>query len=231
MSRSYRSTHFVNATLLMLLGFYLAPQQTSANPGVHVKRDECQSGKAYNTSTGAAFNMVCNVEWPGYDLQVFFCPDFFGCLDECATWNTANSQQCVGVAWCPEKPGPVTGTSTCYLKWQMPGNGIANEAINSGQIVGIQSVVSFKRYSNWYSKSHTRQPVLLHKPPNVPPSIAQLTLPPTVPSSILPVIMTGLVVICISSSPMTLLAASMGAPLGIPQRRARGYPGYSEVRD
>jgi|SRR5271155_2661110 len=150
-SRSHPSTHFL-ITFMMLLAFYLAPQQTSAKSGSHFKRDECQSGTAFNTSTGAVFNMVCNVEWPGYDLQVFFCPDFFGCLDECATWNTVNPQRCVGVAWCPQKPGPVNGTSTCYLKWQMPGNGIANDAIDSGQIVGIQSVVSLKYYSNCYSK-------------------------------------------------------------------------------
>jgi hypothetical protein len=140
------STHFLITFVLMLLACY--PQQTSA----HFKRDECQSGTAFNTSTGAAFNMVCNVEWPGYDLQVFFCPDFFGCLDECATWNTVKPQRCVGVAWCPQKAEPVNGTSTCYLKWQMPGNGIANDAIDSGQIVGIQSVVSLRCYSNCYSK-------------------------------------------------------------------------------
>ena len=129
-------------TVAVLLLFF-APQLSSTKSVSLPKRAQCDLPPTYEIS-GATFNSSCNRVWAGHDLAIFFGATIYDCLQECANWNqnAQHQQQCVGIAWSTDKPGPTAGTHVCYLKWDISGNFTDNVPDYSGQLQGVTKVTT-----------------------------------------------------------------------------------------
>jgi len=98
----------------------------------HMKRGEgCTTlnQTTYSTS-GVTFDILCNLYWGHEDtLYITFNPTFPSCIDECASWNNANVDKCVGVDWTYGiyGPGGVAEGSLCRYLWTMADAGLPQD--------------------------------------------------------------------------------------------------------
>ena len=83
----------------------------------------------YSTN-GVTFDILCNLYWGHEDtLKIEFTPTFTACIDQCASWNNANVDQCVGVDWSfgYYGPGGVAEGSLCRYLWTMADAGLPQD--------------------------------------------------------------------------------------------------------
>ena len=103
----------------------------------------------YSTG-GVAFDILCNQYW-GHDVTLFvnYTPTFPSCIQGCVSWNSINSDQCVGVDWSYTVNGPngPPGGSQCRYLFSMNGSGDTQDGEDSArlqpQFIHFPSVISY----------------------------------------------------------------------------------------
>jgi hypothetical protein len=86
-----------------------------------------------------AMNSSLSVDWIGIGMIFFsnLSPTFIlAYIDACSLWNRNQTIQCVGISWDQANYGPAgpSGGSQCFLKWQTPGDPIANSGSDDARL-------------------------------------------------------------------------------------------------
>jgi hypothetical protein len=82
---------------------------------------QCVNDTTYISTTGAAFELLCGIDWNNGDFFFGYFPDFLSCVNYCAQWNLNHTLQCVAVSFSERNYGPLgpAGGSQCALKFEL----------------------------------------------------------------------------------------------------------------